>query len=111
MNLLQALGIASMAFVVAFTVRAYALNPGAGQSPRSAIIEAWFNIAIGFTINFIMNLLVIPLAVHGGHLSAADNWWMGWVFTTISIVRQYAIRRWFNARLHAAAKRLAGDAA
>jgi hypothetical protein len=29
----------------------------------------------------------------------AANWWMGWIFTTVSIVRQFAIRRWFNRRL------------
>jgi hypothetical protein len=33
---------------------------------------------------------------------------MGLIFTVISVVRSYVIRRWFNARLHAAAQRLAG---
>jgi hypothetical protein len=110
MNLLIALGLVSMAFCVVFTWHAYTGNPGPGQSPRSAIIEAWMNIAIGFGINFAANLLIIPLAVTGGHLTMADNWWMGWVFTTISMLRTYTIRRWFNARLHAAAQRLAGHA-
>ncbi len=110
MSLLVTLGIVSMAFCAVFTWQAVTRDPGLGQSPRSAIIEAWMNIAIGFGINFAANLFIIPLAVTGGHLSMAGNWWMGWVFTTISMLRTYTIRRWFNARLHAAAQRLAGHA-
>lgn len=110
-QILAALGLASMIFTAVFTWRAYSQAPGAGQSPRSAIIEAWLNILVGFTINFVMNMLIVPLAVAGGSLSLIDNWWMGWCFTTVSIARQYVIRRWFNARLHAAAKRLAEVAA
>ena len=108
MTLLIILGLASLAFVAVFTYRAYTANPGAGQSPRSAILEAWMNIAVGFSINFIANFLILPLI--GAHPSAAQNFWMGWIYTAVSIVRHYAIRRWFNARLHEAAKRLAGAA-
>lgn len=108
MTLLQLLGVASMLFCVVFTWRACTLAPGEGQSPRSAIIEAWINIAIGFGINFVANLLVIPLATEGVGMTYANNWWMGWVFTAISMVRSYVIRRWFNARLHALAGQLAG---
>ena len=94
--MLTALGIASMGFVALFTWRASLSAAGRGQSPRSAITEAWLNIAVGFTLNFVMNLLIVPIAVTGGHLSLEANWWMGWIFTTASIVRQYVIRRWFN---------------
>jgi hypothetical protein len=31
-------------------------------------------------------------------------------FTAISIARGYVLRRWFNARLHRAAQRIAGAA-
>lgn len=107
MSLLAALGAASMLFVAAFTYHAAFVQAATtGQSPRQAIVEAWFNIVIGFSINFVANLLIIPLAVKGGHLGALDNFWMGWVFTTISIVRQYAIRRWFNSKLHALTRKL-----
>jgi hypothetical protein len=106
-SLLTGLGLASMVFVGAFTYRAAMKAPGHGQSPRSAIVEAWVNIVIGFSVNFVANILVIPLALDGGRLTLSGNFWMGWVFTTISIVRQYAIRRWFNDRLHAAVQRLA----
>jgi hypothetical protein len=34
---------------------------------------------------------------------------MGWIYTSVSILRQYAIRRWFQQRLHAAALKLVGE--
>src|SRR5258708_6094733 len=95
-SLLFPLGVASLLFVVLFTLRAAMLAPGKGQSPRSAILESWSNIVIGFSINYIANLLIIPMAVHGGYLDPWGNFWMGWLYTVISIVRQYMIRRWVN---------------
>lgn len=111
MNAITILGIVSVFFVAAWTCYAYQASPGHGQSPRSAITEAWLNILVGFSFNFVLNILVIPLAMEGGHMTLANNWWMGWVFTAASIVRQYAIRRWFNARLVRLAHRLAGEQA
>lgn len=102
---LTGLGVASLAFVAAFTYRAYRAAPGPGQSPRGAIVEAWLNILIGFAVNFVANFLILPLV--GAEFTAAQNFWMGWIYTSISIVRQYALRRWFNGRLHAAANALA----
>jgi hypothetical protein len=98
-NLIAWLGAASMAFVVWFTWRAYTgPDVGVGQSRRASIIEAWTNIAIGFTLNYLANLVLLPLMTEGGHLSLMDNLWGGWVYTAISIARQFAIRRWFNSR-------------
>lgn len=107
MTLLTALGVASMVFVAWWTWRAYYMAPGLGQTPRSAIFEAWINILVGFSLNYGMNLLLIPLAMNGQPLGLAENWWLGWVFTTVSIARQYLIRRFFNARL--VARMLAGE--
>lgn len=102
---LTVLGLLSFAFVVIFTVRAYANNTGSGQTARGAIVEAWANISIGFAVNFVVNLWIIPLMVDGNHITAAANWWGGWIYTAISIVRQYAIRRWFAARIHTLSQR------
>lgn len=107
MSTLELLGVASMLFTAWFTVRAVRSAPGVGQSPRSAIIEAWFNLVIGFSINFFANMLLLPLV--GANITPSQNFWLGWVYTSISIVRQYAIRRWFNSMLHTAALRLSGD--
>jgi len=100
-------GITCFVFVALFTFRAYKLEPGKGQSPRSSIIEAWVNIVIGFTISYGANFLIFPLI--GSHLTAGQNFWIGWIYTAISIVRQYTIRRWFNDHVHNMALRLAGD--
>ena len=105
--MLIALGCAAFAFVAAFTWRAAVAAPGVGQSPRSAITEAWLNIAVGFAVNFTANFLLLPLV--GASFSAGENFALGWIYTAVSIVRQYAIRRWFNRMLHAAAQRLAGQ--
>lgn len=56
--------------------------------------EAWTNIAIGFTINYTANLLIFPL--FGFHISLRANFLMGCIYTAISLVRSYVIRRWFN---------------
>jgi hypothetical protein len=89
-----------MIFVAVFTWHAaFVQAERGGQSPRSAIVEAWTNIAIGFSINYVVNLILLPVAFPGLSVGAATNWWLGWTYTAVSILRQYAIRRWFNARL------------
>ena len=102
MSLLTVLGMASMAFVAWFTWRQYTgPDMGQGQSRRQSIIEAWTNIAIGFSVNFVANMILFPLMV-GVPVSAEANWWGGWVYTTISVLRQFVIRRWFNTARFAA---------
>lgn len=64
------------------------------QSKSRSWKEAWVNIAIGYSINFIANLVVFPM--FGYNISIADNIVIGLVFTVISVVRQYVVRRWFN---------------
>lgn len=110
MSVITVIGMASALFVAGFTYRTYiSADTGTGpQSKRASIIEAWTNIVIGFSINFAANYVLIPLMASGAHVTAHDNFWGGWVYTAISIIRQYAIRRWFNDRIHAAARRIAG---
>lgn len=101
------LGVASVIFVVWFTWQAAAgvTAPDGGQTRRQSIIEAWTNILIGFSINFIINIMLLPLV--GAELTVANNLWLGAVYTAVSMIRQYAIRRWFNDRIHAVAVALA----
>ena len=75
------------------------------QSRLGSLIEALFNVLIGFGINFAANLVILPL--FGFNVTPTDALGIGVFFTVISIARSYVIRRWFNARLHAAAQRLA----
>ena len=68
------------------------------QTRLGSFIEAWVNVLIGFTINYIANLLIFPL--FGFHISLLANFYMGLLYTVISVIRSYCIRRWFNARIH-----------
>lgn len=72
------------------------------QSRLHSLIEAWVNVAIGFSINLIANLIVLP--AFGYHVTIGDAFGIGLVFTVISIARSYLIRRWFNGLLHRAFK-------
>ena len=75
------------------------------QTKLGSLYEALLNVAIGFSINFMANLAILPL--FGFNVTLAQNLGIGMIFTAISIIRSYAIRRWFNSRLHALAERLA----
>lgn len=77
------------------------------QSRLSSLIEALFNVAIGLTINLIANALILPLV--GFHITLSQNLFIGALYTVISVARSYCVRRWFNAMLHRAARRLAGE--
>ncbi len=79
------------------------------QTRLGSLIEALFNVLLGFGISFVANLIVLPR--FGYAVSATDAAGIGLIFTLISIARSYLIRRFFNAQLHAAAQRLAGSTA
>jgi len=72
------------------------------QSRLGSLIEVLFNIAIGFAINWVANLFILPL--YGFQITGGQAFSMGLIFTVISVVRSYIIRRWFNARLQQLAK-------
>ena len=77
------------------------------QTRLGSFIEAWVNVFIGFWINFAANLVILPAFGFEG-LTLATNLYIGLAYTVVSVARSYVIRRWFNARLHAAAEQLAG---
>ncbi|MBP0714847.1 hypothetical protein ABXK61_16195 [Burkholderia sola] len=64
------------------------------QTKRGSFIEALTNTAIGYLINYTANLLIFPL--FGMHISATANILLGLIYTAISIVRGYVLRRFFN---------------
>lgn len=106
MTILEILGIASLLFVAGFTWWGYAHNTQTlGQSRLASVVEAWANIVLGFSINYSANLLLLPLV--GAHLTVSSNFWLGCVYTAISMLRQVAVRRWFNERIHLFAARAA----
>lgn len=77
------------------------------QSRIGSFVESIINVLIGFTINFIANLLIFPL--FGWHISVEQNLTLGLLYTGISVARSYAIRRWFNRMIHRAALKIAHE--
>lgn len=66
----------------------------AGQSKRASLAEAVTNVLVGLVIAVLSNLLVLPL--FGLHPTVAEATYIGLVFTVISLVRSYTLRRVFN---------------
>lgn len=79
------------------------------QTKLGSFYEACINVAIGFGINFAFNLVILP-AVGLPMPSVSQNLLMGVLFTVVSVARSYLIRRYFNAKLHTLAQRMAGQA-
>jgi hypothetical protein len=72
------------------------------QTRLGSLIESLINVVVGFSINFTANMFIFPL--FGFHITAGANLALGAVYTVISVVRSYCIRRWFNAKLHTMAQ-------
>ena len=66
------------------------------QSKKGSVVEAVTNIAVGYIINLGVQLIVFPL--NGIELSLCANVKLGLMFTLISLVRSYALRRMFNKK-------------
>ena len=64
------------------------------QTKTHSFIESLTNIAIGYTVALVSQLLIFPF--YGIHISIGDNIAIGAWFTLISIIRSYVLRRWFN---------------
>ena len=95
MAMLLIMALICVALTVVTTVYgALATSKHGGQSMRQSMIETWTNIGIGFGINYAANLIVLPMA--GLPVSASGAFLIGVIFTAISVIRSFAIRRWFN---------------
>ena len=66
------------------------------QTKTQSFIESTTNILIGYIVAVISQLLVFPLFDIVVPLS--DNLLIGAYFTVISLIRSYAIRRYFNKK-------------
>lgn len=78
------------------------------QTRIGSLIESLINIAIGYGVALLSQIAIFPM--FGIQISLSTNLWIGAWFTVISLVRSYVIRRWFNARIHAAAIAMAKSA-
>ena len=67
------------------------------QTRWQSFFESCINVAIGYGVALLSQILVFPL--FDIHIPLASNLAIGAIFTVISIARSYAVRRVFN-RLH-----------
>lgn len=68
--------------------------PDQGQKKSHSFLESIFNVIVGFGINMGANLIVLPW--FGFKVSVGTAFNIGVIFTVISIVRSYVLRRIFN---------------
>lgn len=59
-----------------------------------SLAESLINVAIGYGIAIAAQVAVFPM--FGIHIPLHDNLIIGVIFTVVSIVRSYALRRAFN---------------
>lgn len=65
-----------------------------GQKKRHSLLESFLNVAIGYGVALLAQIAVFPL--FGVHVSISENLAIGAIFTVVSIVRSYFVRRLFN---------------
>lgn len=64
------------------------------QSKKQSLLEAFVNIAIGYSVAITSQILIFPM--FGIHIALVDDLIIGLYFTAISVVRTYAVRRYYN---------------
>jgi hypothetical protein len=72
------------------------------QTKLGSLIESFMNIAIGYGVALMSQIIIFPL--FDINVPLKTNLWIGLWFTVVSLIRSYIIRRWFNARIHNAAQ-------
>ena len=60
-----------------------------------SLVEAVANVLVGYSVAVIAQALIFP--IFGFHVTLAENMIMGVMFTFVSIVRSFALRRVFEA--------------
>ena len=66
------------------------------QTKKQSLIESITNVAIGYIVAVISNAAILPL--FGVSLAFSDSMLIAVWFTVISVIRGYAVRRWFNKK-------------
>lgn len=74
------------------------------QTRLGSFVESLINVVIGFVVNFVANLFILPLI--GFHITVSQNLFIGVLYTFVSVARSYIIRRWFNRLIVRAAERV-----
>ncbi len=64
------------------------------QKRLHSVLESATNVAVGYAVAMIAQALVFPL--FGFHATTAEHAGIALIFTVVSLVRSYALRRLFN---------------
>ena len=67
------------------------------QSRMESLVEAKVNTAIGMVVSYLLGMWLYPK--FGFNVTPAQNITIMVIFTVVSVIRSYAIRRLFNRRL------------
>lgn len=76
-------------------VRVQPPQPSPKQSRRMSLIEAITNVAVGFLVALLTQIVVFPL--FDLEVSLGEHLAISWLFTIASIARSYLLRRLFEA--------------
>lgn len=71
------------------------MNPAAKQSRTMSLAEALSNVLVGFAFALVVQIAIFPM--FGISISAADNVLIATIFTLISLIRSFTLRRLFEA--------------
>lgn len=66
------------------------------QSKKQSLIETLTSVFVGWLIGVILNMLVLPLFDY--NITVIDSLWVSLIFTVVSVIRGYVIRRFFNSK-------------
>ena len=66
------------------------------QSKKQSLIESLTSTTIGIIIGIVLNLTILP--IFGYPVSVVDSLWISLIFTAISVISSYAVRRIFNSK-------------
>lgn len=67
------------------------------QSRLMSLVEAVANVIVGYSVAVVTQILIFP--IFGLHATLAQNLQMGLLFTGVSIIRSFLLRRLFEAIL------------
>jgi len=67
----------------------------AGQSRKGSALESVINILVGYGVAILAQIAIFPF--FDIHISLTSNLLIGLLFTLVSFVRSYLLRRFFNA--------------
>ena len=65
------------------------------QSRLMSLVESLANVLVGYVVAVVTQMAVFPL--FGLDVTVTENLLIGLIFTAVSIVRSYALRRGFEA--------------